>query len=145
MFDQLFNRAHTINRHSAAPLLDERLSYLTHCGAQGITRSSLRTIAAHLLVFIDYLDLKADGKVSVEQINAAADLWVSRQPQPKNVTDYRGVRMSFISNAKQWLRFLGRLRPPEVTRQPYADMIEEFNNYMTGERGLASRTIRGRC
>lgn len=145
MFDQLFKRAHTINRHSAAPLLDERLRYLTHCGSQGITRSSLQSIAAHLLVFIDYLDLKADGKINVEQINAAADLWVSRRPQPKNVTDYRGVRMSFISNAKQWLRFLGRLRPPEVTRQPYADMIEEFTNYMTGERGLASRTIRGRC
>src|ERR1700730_12121741 len=68
MFDQLFNRAHTLNRHSAAPLLDERLRYLTHCAAQGSTKSSLRSLAAHLLVFIDYLDLKADGEINVEQI-----------------------------------------------------------------------------
>jgi hypothetical protein len=30
------------------------------------------------------------------------------------VTDYRYGRMRFISDAKQWLHFLGRLRGPEA-------------------------------
>ena len=114
MFHQLYQCPRTIERHRAAPLLDERLRYLAHCAAQGRTKSSLRLIAQHLLVFVDYLPLTADGEVGFEQLHAAAERWIGRQPPPLNVTDYRYGRMRFISDAKQWLHFLGRLRGPEA-------------------------------
>ena len=82
MFDQLFKSPRAVERHSTRPLLEERLRYLARCAGQGSTRSSLRQIAQHLLVFIDYLHLEAADEISVEQIHAAADRWVGRQPQP---------------------------------------------------------------
>jgi len=97
-----------------------------------------------LLVFIDYLHLEAADEISVEQIHAAADLWVGRQPQPHNVTDYPYAKMRFISDAKQWLSFLGRLHQVEVPRRPYAHLIEEFADHMVQERGLSRDTIRSR-
>jgi len=145
MFDQLFECPRTVARHSASPLLEERLHYLTHCATQGSTRSSLRLIAQHLLVFIDYLHLETADEIDFEQINTAADLWIGRQPQPHNVTDYRYGRMRFISEAKHWLGFLGRLRLPQVPRRPYTHMIEEFADYASQERGLSRHTIRIRC
>jgi len=147
MFNQLFTSPRSLKRYSSGPLLEERLRYLAHCAAQGSTRSSLRLIAQHQLALIDYLHLQTADAVTVEQIHAATDLWVHRQPQPHshNVTDYRYGRMRFISNAKQWLGFLGRLRLAEVPRRPYAHLIEEYADYMVRERGLSPYTIRIHC
>ena len=76
MFDQFFKSPRAVERHSTSPLLEERLRYLARCARQGSTKSSLRQIAQHLLVFIDYLHLEAADEISVEQIHAAADRWV---------------------------------------------------------------------
>jgi integrase/recombinase XerD len=145
MFHQLFQCPRAIERHRSAPLLEERLGYLAHGAAQGRTKSSLRCIAQHLLVFVDSLPLTTDGAVGIEQIHAAADRWVSRQSHPQNATDYRYGRMRFISDAQQWLRFLGRLRQPEVPQRPYTHMIEAYATSMTQERGLSPYTMRTRC
>lgn len=80
MFDQLFTSPRAIERHFTRPLLEERLRYLTYCAAQGSTRSSLRLIAQHMLVFIDLLNLETGDDVNIEQIHAAAVRWVGSQP-----------------------------------------------------------------
>lgn len=141
MIDQLYKSSRAVERHLAAPLLDERLRYLSHRGALGSTKNSLRLIAPYLLVFIDYLHLESNTEISIEQINKAADQWISRQPQHQSATHYRDARELFICYAKDWLRFLGLLCPAEVPRQPYTHMIEEFANYMTEERGLSAATV----
>ncbi len=145
MFDQLYKAPRARERHFSAPLLDERIRYLTHWAAQGSIRSSLRVRAQDLLTFIDYLQLETAGEIDEQQINKAADRWASRQPQPPRVIDFRYGKMRFISHAKQWLRFLGRLRQPEVPRQPFAHLIEEFTDYMKDERGLSPVTVHKRC
>jgi hypothetical protein len=130
MFDQLFTSPRAIERHFARPLLEERLRYLAYCAALGSTRSSLRLIAQHMLVFIDLLNLETGDDVNIEQIRAAAVRWVGSQPYAHNMTDCRYGRMRFISDAKQWLGFLGRLQVPEVPPRPYAYLVEEFAEYM---------------
>lgn len=145
MFDQLFTSPRAIERHFARPLLEERLRYLTYCAALGSTRSSLRLIAQHMLVFIDLLNLETGDDVNIEQIRAAAVRWVGSQPYAHNMTDCRYGRMRFISDAKQWLGFLGRLQVPEVPPRPYAYLVEEFAEYMRRDRGLSRHTVRTRC
>lgn len=109
MFNQLFTCPRAVARHSTGPLLDERLRYLAYCAGRGSTKSSLRLIAQHLLVFTDYLPLEAGMQVSLEQIRAAANLWINREPTPQNVTNHYYGRMRFVSDARQWLTFLGDL------------------------------------
>jgi site-specific recombinase XerD len=145
MFDQLFKSPRAIHRYSTSPLLEERLRYLVHCAARGSTRSSLRLIAQHQLVFIDLLHLETAEKVTLEQIRAAADLWVGKSPHAHKVIDCRYGRMRFISDAKQWLDFLGRLQLPEVAPCPYAHLIDEFADHMIRDRGLSRHTVRIRC
>jgi site-specific recombinase XerD len=147
MFEQLFTTPRSVERYFRAPLLEERRRYLAHCAAQGSTRSSLRLIAQHQLVSIEYLHLLTAESVTVEQIRSAADSWVGRQPQPytHNATDYRHGKLRFISDARQWLSFLGRLRTIEPPRRPYTELIDGFTEYMVRERGLSQHTIRIRC
>lgn len=147
MFDQLFTSTRAVERYSSGPLLAERLGYLAHCVAQGNTRSSLRLIAQHQLVAIEYLHLPTADSVTVEQIRAAADVWVGRQPQPHthNATDYRYARGRFISDARQWLGFLGRLRTVDAPCRAHAHLVEAFADHMVRERGLSPGTVRIRC
>lgn len=147
MFDELFTSPKAVNRYSSGPLLNERLRYLAHCREQGSTRSSLRLTAQHQVALIDYLHLREADSVTLKQIEAAADLWIRRQPQPHthNATDYRWARLRFVSEARQWLSFLGRLLPVEIPRCPYAHLIEEFTDRMVREKGLSQHTIRIRC
>jgi len=142
MFDKLFKSPRAIDPHLTSPLLDERLHYLAHCATQGSTRSSLRLIAQHLLVFIGQFDLEATHDVSLDQIQNAAKLWVGSRPQAHNMTDCRFGRMRFISDATKWLAFLGRLRLAEVPPRPYANLVEEFCDHLIHERGLAQATVR---
>ena len=145
MFDQLYKAQRARERHFNAPLVDERIRYLSHWAAQGSTRSSLRVRAQDLLTFIDYLRLETAGEIDEKQLNKAADRWTRRQPQPPNVIDFRYGKLRFISHARQWLDFLGRLHQPEVPRPPYTHMIEEFSNYMREEKGLSPVTVHKRC
>ena len=103
MFDQLFTSVRAVERYTSAPLVEERLRYLAQCAAQGSTRSSLRLIAQHQLVAIEYLLLPTADSLTVEQVHAAADVWVGRQPQPNthNAKDYRWARGRFISDVSQ--------------------------------------------
>jgi len=144
MFDRLYKAQRACERHLNAPLVDERIRYLSHCAAQGSVRSSLRVRAQDLLTTIEYLDLEIAGDIDEEQINKAADSWAARQPQPPNVIDFRFGKLRFISHARQWIAFLGRLRQSEVPRPPYIHMIEEFSEYMREEKGLSPVTIRKR-
>ena len=147
MFDQLFTSSRTVERYFNGPLLEERLGYLVHCAAQGSTKSSLRLIAQHQIVLVEYLHLETTDSITVEQIQAATNLWVERQPQPHthNATDYRYGRLRLISDGRQWLTFLGRLRPQETPRRPYTHLIKEFSDHMLREKGLSPHTIRIRC
>jgi len=47
MFDELFTRPRAVARHSAGPLLEERLRYLAHLAELGMRRIDLQ-IMAHL-------------------------------------------------------------------------------------------------
>jgi len=147
MFEKLFTSSKAVDRYSNGALLEDRVRYLVHCAAQGSTRSSLRLIAQHQLVLIEYLHLQQPAAITVEQIYTTADRWVGRKPQPHthNATDYRYGRWRFISDARQWLSFLGRLQAIEVARRPYADLIEGFKDHMLREKGLSQHTVRIRC
>ena len=144
MFDQLYKAQRARGRHLNAPLVDERIRYLSHWAAQGSVRSSLRVRAQDLLTIIEYLELEKAGEIDEEQIHKAAKRWASRQPQPARVIDFHYGKLRFISHARQWIAFLGRLDQPEVPHPPYAHLIEQFSNYMREERGLSPVTIHKR-
>ena len=75
MFEDLFDDRLAIARYRAAPLLDERLSYLRHCAKTGARLGTLRTNAAHQASLVHFLDLHEGDRVSLAQVEAAAGQW----------------------------------------------------------------------
>lgn len=146
MFDKLFKCPKTIDRHLNSPLLESRLSYLNYCAEQGTSKTTLRIFAQQLLVVIDYLKLgESEKEIAANEIESAANRWISRQPQHGSMKNSKGAKKSFISIATHWLHFLGRLSPSNKKLFPYSYMLEEFADYMNSERGFSKHTIHDRC
>ena len=78
MFEDLFRDPVTIASHWAAPLLEERLSYLRHCVQTGVRPRTLRRIAAHQTSLARLLDLHEDERVSMVRIETVAGEWSRR-------------------------------------------------------------------
>jgi len=57
MFDKLFRSRAVVQRHLSSPLLQERLEYLQHCANQGYSLTTLRELAADLLLIQNLLGL----------------------------------------------------------------------------------------
>ena len=145
MFDQLFSRPRAVQRYVSAPLFEPRLRYLRHCAAQGATTATLKKIAFYQRALSGLIDVDTVGRVRFEQIEAAADQWVSRTPTYHAQKDGHASKVVFVSVATGWLGFLGRIERPEKPEHPYGGFIAEFRDYMRSERGLSPLTVYTRC
>jgi site-specific recombinase XerD len=144
MFDQLFERRHAVARHLAGPMLESRLRFLDRRADAGMSISVLKATAYYLLIVADYLKLDEGRTISPAEIEAAAQLWATRQSPNLRTGDTTCSKARFVYHATEWLRFLGRLSLPMVTPPPYTSFITEFADYMLQEKGLSPATIRAR-
>ena len=147
MFEQLFERPHALRGTRNGPLVEERLRYLAHCAEQQMAHRTLRCIAIYTLIVAKALRLadRPAELISRAEIGAEATRWADREPKPPNMRAVRITWLRFNGHATRWLRFLGRLQPSVLAPRPYAENIDQFNDYMLRERGLSPRTTDYRC
>jgi len=144
MFNQLFKRESAVARHAAAPMLSERLRYLEHLQIFGASHRTLIQCAHYLLCIGTSFRWRFSDSVTRQQIDTAADHWLSRHASDSRRTDGQATRTAFVSTTTNWLRFLKRLQP-DFVEQPDAAQIQAYARYMREERNLSPVTIRCRC
>lgn len=144
MFDQLFERRAAVRRHLNSPLLQERLEYLRYCAGQGYKLITLRQLAQDLLRIQNLLGLVASSNaIDPAAVEAAVKRCVPRRKPHSNCRNWR--QKEIFSHATQWLRFLKRLRLPQVSPPVYQPMKQEFTDYLRVQKGLSAETLRTRC
>ena len=131
--------------HHNSPFAEERGRYLAHLLARGWARATVYGTAAKLAAFAARVDINCEGGMTVTQIQAAADDWM-KEPRHYFRRDIgpRKARTKFVSDATNWLRFLDRLKEPECSPAPYADLVAEFCTFLEQERELSPASIRRR-
>src|SRR5262249_26826333 len=137
MFDQLFFRSDALTRQLSVPLVDERGQYLTHCAAQGMSRSTLRAKARLLLSIAEYLRLadRPNDTISLAQIERAASRWSNHNWPSAKTTHAKKSRQYFITEASGWLTCLNRLQTAPKPVTAYEQMLAEFRSFMNEDRG----------
>jgi site-specific recombinase XerD len=121
------------------------MAFLAERASQGYPTSTLRWLAARLLIVAQQLPVRRDQKVRVAQIEEAAERWDPRSRGHLRNTATVGMRESFRSTAVGWFRYLNRLEEPSVVPVPFLQLIKDFATYMEKERGLGSSTIERTC
>ena len=140
MFEKLFPDARTAARHQSGPLAEDRIAFLSDRASQGYKTSTLRWLAAELLIVAQQLPVGRDQKVGVAKIEEVANRWHGRSGK---TTD--GIRDVFRSTAVAWFRYLNRLEEPPAPAVPFLAQVVDFATYMEKERGLEASTIERRC
>lgn len=137
-------RINTLYHHNG-PFAKERARYLAHLLEHGWTRATVIGTACKLVAFAARVNIAAKNGVTAEQIEAAADDWMrhARHHFRRAIGPHK-ARTKFVSDATNWLRFIGRLKKPECSPAPYADLVVEFERFLDKERGLSPRTIHTR-
>ena len=108
MFERLFQKASTVKRYLAAPLLEARLRYLEHCAKRDLAQHTLQQIARNQVELVRILPLEPAGRIRLAQVEEAGERWnAERGGQPG-----RKRQRAFVGCATGWLRFLGRLECP---------------------------------
>lgn len=86
-------------------------------------------------------ELVSSSQVNLQQIEAAVDrrqFLIRRQALREQSTSSRKL---FIGIASAWFKFLRKFEEPPEVRQPFAQPIESFVEFMRDERGLSPVTI----
>ena len=143
MFEDLFVKRGAIASYRAAPLLKERLSYLSHCAQAGARPATLRTIAAHQTKLIQLLDCHEGDRVSVDRIEAAAVRWSRPGGRRCSQVAKPEACRRFIGHAERWLRFVNLLEDPPKVQHAHAEEVAAFVKWMRHERGWTEDTIGG--
>ena len=143
MFEDLFIDRGTIASYHAAPLLEERLGYLSHCAQAGTRSSTLRKIAVHQTSLIRLLDLREGDQVSVAQVEAVAGQWSLSSGRRCSLPADPEACQRFLGHAVRWLRFVDKLEEPRKAQHAHADEVAVFVAWMRKERGWSEDTIRG--
>lgn len=145
MFDKLFGSQAVAQRHLSSPLLQERLEYLQHCANQGYTLTTLRGLAADLLLIQNLLGLATSSdSLGLAGVQAGVRRWVDRRSRHFKYKNGRRGRVQVLSRALRWLRFSGRLRLQGEAPPAYRSLLEAFADYLRVEKGLSEGTIQTR-
>jgi integrase/recombinase XerD len=131
--------------HHEGAFAKERAEYLAHLLERGWASATVIGTACKLVAFAARVNIAAKSGVTAAQIESAADDWM-KQPRHYFRRDIgpRKARTKFVSDATNWLRFLGRLNEPECPPAPHAELVAEFTRFLDQERGQSAATIRRR-
>ena len=146
MFNKIFQRKYTIERHFNAPLLQERLKFLNYCFDNGVAIKTLQRIAQYLLVIIDYLNLEYKEVITIAEVERGANKWSNQFYRYANAKHYKSKNANscFIVYATQWLGMLGRIHYPSKNISLFSNQLQQYINYLRHEKGLSEETIKSR-
>lgn len=142
MFERVYNGPRALARHEETPFTNEREMYLNHLAAEGRCPETIETIAGKLVAIANRIDISTGDVIDLEQIELAADDWATGRRRFKSPSGRSRTRKRFISVAKDWLIFLGRMKQPEDPIKIFVNRLSDFAAFLHTERGLSPITIR---
>jgi site-specific recombinase XerD len=139
MFEILFARPSTTAKYRSAPLLEDRLIYLTQCERSGIKPETLRKIAAHQVKLVRILDIQDCDSSDLQKIEDCLRRWSLF----KNRESQLRADRRFICHAERWMHFMGWLDKPDTVLHSHTREVATFVECMSSEYGWSESTIEG--
>lgn len=145
LFNRLFERRHTLCRHTTAPLLQERLLYLQHLDELKAGDFAICNTAQYLLTIMEYLQFYAIRMISRNEIQDAALKWAGNEKVRLRKNTFSGfANRRFVHHALTWCEILGCLKKEPKSVIPFQEYRDKYLKYMADEQGLSKDTVNGR-
>ncbi|MDD4220493.1 MAG: tyrosine-type recombinase/integrase [Sphaerochaetaceae bacterium] len=129
-------------KYLCAPSFKERLAYLNHLEANGMSFSTLREYAEYQLHIIEFLNLTSLHQFSRGELKVAARHWDTIGNG--NRLKKRGKRYkTFLAVASGWFEYTN-LIISDKPNIPESEKLDAYCNWMLKDKGLSKETIRNR-
>lgn len=124
---------------------EERTLYLEDLLKRGWSKNTVQSIAYKIAAFAGRVDVMCAGGVTLRQIQDAADDWMCKATHifRREIGPHK-ARTKFVSNARNWLRFMNRYREPERKPIPYSNFVLDYIAFLDQGRGLSPLSIQKR-
>lgn len=142
VIDALFRWHRVRSLQRAAPLLPERVAYLSHLLNEGVTKCYARSTACMLLHVIRLLELQSLRPIQMEEVEEASERWLIDSVAHTTRRAGRSSRGSFTNAAVKWLKFHQALLVPPRLDRPFGPQISEFICFLQEHRNLSACHIR---
>lgn len=144
MFETLLTRPGVLRRHQEGPLAAERAAYLRELADQGMAQGTiLRRSSYCLWVAIELQRWPADRCFDCAEVEELAEAWAARRATMGRASSPRWPKEHFRFAARDFLRSLGRLRPPPaVVPGRYDAELDDFIAAQQEGRWLSEATCR---
>lgn len=143
ILNRLFSRRHHKLRYLTYPMKAEREAHLQTWEKKGAATQTLREIAAYQLHAIDLLHVEEGRKVTEEELNKAADIWMAIEKSGKRGSDGRFGKKRFVSHVRDWLVFMERYVHPDDAF-PLKAQVQEYLMWLRNAKGYSHKTIESR-
>ena len=145
MFETFFSYSSVIRRHCEAPVALERAAYLRELAAKGIPRGTILKRARYCLCVAVELEKWAGNHCFDEyEIEALARQWAAKRVASGRASGTKWPAEHFRFAATDFLRSIGRLRPPSLPLPGrYDDELADFIATQQQGRWFSSATRKG--
>ena len=144
MFETLFTCPGALRRHREAPLAAERAAYLSELAARGMARGTiLRRSSYCLCVAVELGRWPPDRCFDEAEVDQLAEEWAGGRPASGHASSPRWPEAHFRFAATDFLRSIGRLRPPPAVEPGRYDAeLDDFVLAQQEGRWLSNATCR---
>jgi site-specific recombinase XerD len=129
-------------KYLCAPCFEERLSYLSHLEANGMSFNTLREYAEYQLHIISFLNLTSLCQFKSSEIINAARQWHATG-NANGLKDARKRYKTFRAVASGWFKYADLLvsDKPDVAE---SEKLDAYYNWLLNDKGLSIETVRSR-
>lgn len=129
-------------KYLCAPYFKERLAYLNHLEANGMSPNTLREYAEYQLHIIEFLNLTSLYQFSRGELKAAARQWATLA-NDNHLKNGRKRYETFHAVASGWFEYANLLVSDKSNIQE-SEKLDAYCNWMLKDKGLSKETIRNR-
>jgi len=143
VLETIVEKRSSLERHLAAPLLEDRERFLSHLRQEGASQFRLKRIAPALIRVTRLLGLKRLRDLRLPEIRKLANSSRNHRGMERVPVGQSPSEPYFIRVAERWLHFLSSVKLPRPPALPFANKLSSYAQFLR-ERGLCDETIRGR-
>jgi integrase/recombinase XerD len=130
LFAALFQFPRVQSRYLDAPLLEERVKYISHLFRHQVPRGQIKATASMQIHAIRLLKMSQPRLIRASELREAGSQWAIESSRRYKTAPSKQSRYNFIQRVKGWLTFSGLLVKEDAPKGPFDSTVTSYLSHL---------------